>query len=42
MRNDNSDTGYLDKGYITYTIFDGDWNAPDEKVKEYQKILNIK
>lgn len=42
MRNDNSDTGYLDKGYITYTIFDGDWNAPEEKVKEYKKILNIK
>ncbi|BBU94831.1 5'/3'-nucleotidase SurE [Providencia rettgeri] len=42
IRNDDSDTGYLDKGYITYTIFDGDWNAPDEKVKEYQKIINIK
>ena len=42
IRNDDSDTGYLDKGYITYTIFDGNWNAPDEKVKEYQKILNIK
>ncbi|EOJ8669245.1 MULTISPECIES: 5'/3'-nucleotidase SurE [Providencia] len=42
MRNDNSDTGYLDKGYITYTIFDGDWNAPEAKVKEYQNILKIK
>ena len=39
MRNDDSDTGLLDKGYITYTVFDGDWNASNEKVAEYKKKI---
>ncbi|GKX63568.1 5'/3'-nucleotidase SurE [Pragia fontium] len=35
----DTDTGWLNKDYITYTIFDGDWNAfkfqPD-----YEQLLN--
>lgn len=24
----DNDSGWLNKGYITYTLFDGSWNAP--------------
>lgn len=34
----DTDTGWLDDGYITYTIFDGQWNASQYE-KEYRHIL---
>lgn len=36
---DDSDSGWLNKGYITYTIFDGSWNAPQYEV-QYKALLN--
>ena len=35
---DNSDSGWLNKGYITYTIFDGSWNAPQYEA-QYKALL---
>ena len=35
---DDTDSGWLDKGYITYTIFDGSWNAPQYEA-QYQALL---
>lgn len=35
----DTDTGWLNKGYITYTVIDGDWNAPQLE-SEYQALLN--
>lgn len=36
--NDNSDTSWLAKGYITYNILDADWNAP-QYTEEFQRRL---
>lgn len=36
---DDSDSGWLNKGYITYTIFDGSWNAPQYEA-QYKALLN--
>ncbi|OON35675.1 5'/3'-nucleotidase SurE [Izhakiella australiensis] len=27
----DTDSGWLDKGYITWTVFDGSWNAPEHE-----------
>ena len=35
---DDTDSGWLNKGYITYTIFDGSWNAPQYEA-QYQALL---
>lgn len=35
----DTDTGWLDKGYITYSVLDGDWNNPTAE-KQYQKLLD--
>ena len=35
---DDSDSGWLNKGYITYTIFDGSWNAPQYEA-QYKALL---
>lgn len=34
----DTDTGWLNKGYITWTPFDGQWNAP-EYDKQYQRLV---
>ncbi len=38
---DNSDTdgGWLSRGWVTYTLFDGQWNAPQAQ-PAYQRLLN--
>jgi 5'-nucleotidase len=36
--NDDTDTGWLDKGYITYTVLDGNWNNPSAE-PQYQALL---
>ena len=35
---DDTDSGWLNKGYITYTIFNGAWNAPQFQLK-YEELL---
>lgn len=35
---DDSDSGWLNKGYITYTLFDGAWNAPQFQT-QYEELL---
>lgn len=35
----DTDSGWLNKGYITYTLFDGVWNAPHYQLK-YEALLN--
>ena len=35
---DDTDSGWLNKGYITYTIFDGSWHAPQYEA-QYQALL---
>lgn len=35
----DTDTGWLNKDYITHTIYDGDWNA-EQFVGEYEKLLS--
>lgn len=35
---DDTDSGWLNKGYITYTIFDGQWDAPQYQA-QYQALL---
>lgn len=35
----DTDTGWLNKGYITYTLFDGVWNAPQFQA-QYEALLN--
>ncbi|EPI4982702.1 TPA: 5'/3'-nucleotidase SurE [Raoultella planticola ATCC 33531] len=34
----DTDSGWLNKGYITYTLFDGSWNAPQFQA-QYEKRL---
>ena len=34
----DNDSGWLNKGYITYTLFDGSWNAPQFQA-QYEKLL---
>lgn len=34
----DTDSGWLNKGYITYTLFDGSWNAPQLQ-KQYEALL---
>ncbi|WP_058913752.1 5'/3'-nucleotidase SurE [Entomohabitans teleogrylli] len=34
----DNDTGWLNKGYITYTLFDGSWNAPQFQA-QYEALL---
>lgn len=34
----DTDSGWLDRGYITYTLFDGVWNAPQFQTP-YEKLL---
>lgn len=34
----DNDSGWLNKGYITYTLFDGSWNAPQFQV-QYENLL---
>lgn len=36
---DDTDSGWLNKGYITYTVFDGMWNAPQYET-QYRQLLN--
>ncbi|MGL5970224.1 MAG: 5'/3'-nucleotidase SurE [Kluyvera sp.] len=35
---DDTDSGWLNKGYITYTLIDGAWNAPQYQA-QYEKAL---
>ncbi|MQK21717.1 5'/3'-nucleotidase SurE, partial [Escherichia coli] len=35
---EDTDSGWLNKGYITYTLFDGSWNAPQFQA-QYEKLL---
>lgn len=35
---DDTDTGWLNKGYITYTLLDGVWNAPQFQA-QYEQLL---
>lgn len=35
----DTDSGWLNKGYITWTVFDGDWNAPQYK-EAYDLLLH--
>ncbi|MGL5698102.1 MAG: 5'/3'-nucleotidase SurE [Kluyvera sp.] len=35
---DDTDSGWLNKGYITYTVFDGQWNAPQLQA-QYEALL---
>lgn len=35
---EDDDSGWLNKGYIVYTIFDGTWNAPQFK-SQYEALL---
>ena len=35
---DDTDSGWLNKGYITYTLIDGAWNAPQYQA-QYEKVL---
>ncbi|HEY1847444.1 MAG TPA: 5'/3'-nucleotidase SurE [Buttiauxella sp.] len=35
---DDTDSGWLNKGYITYTLFDGQWNAP-QFLAQYEALL---
>ncbi|MEW5562007.1 5'/3'-nucleotidase SurE [Enterobacter asburiae] len=35
---DNTDSGWLNKGYIVYTLFDGSWDAPQYQAR-YQALL---
>lgn len=35
---DDTDSGWLNKGYITYTVFDGMWNAPQYET-QYRELL---
>jgi 5'-nucleotidase len=35
---DDTDSGWLNKGYITYTLFDGQWNAP-QFLTQYEALL---
>ncbi|MDL4914494.1 MAG: 5'/3'-nucleotidase SurE [Enterobacterales bacterium endosymbiont of Blomia tropicalis] len=35
----DTDAGWLNKGYITYTLFDGVWNAPQFQA-QYEALLN--
>ncbi|TDQ21324.1 5'-nucleotidase /3'-nucleotidase /exopolyphosphatase [Raoultella sp. BIGb0149] len=35
---DDTDSGWLNKGYITYTLFDGAWNAP-QFTDQYKALL---
>ncbi|QKJ87568.1 SurE family 5'-nucleotidase [Paramixta manurensis] len=35
----DTDSGWLQRGYIIYTVIDGDWNAPAQKVEQYQRLL---
>jgi len=35
---DDTDSGWLNKGYITYTVFDGEWNAPQYEA-QYRQLL---
>ncbi|ROS22910.1 5'/3'-nucleotidase SurE [Raoultella terrigena] len=35
---DDTDSGWLNKGYITYTLFDGAWNAP-QFTGQYKALL---
>lgn len=35
---DDTDSGWLNKGYITYTLFDGSWNAPQFQ-SQYEALL---
>nr|WP_154324667.1 5'/3'-nucleotidase SurE [Pantoea sp. 201603H] len=35
---DDTDSGWLNKGYITYTIFNGAWNAPQFQ-SQYEELL---
>jgi 5'-nucleotidase len=37
----DTDTGWLNKGYITWTVFDGDWNAP-QFTAQYRQLLKDK
>ncbi|HCC4564772.1 TPA: 5'/3'-nucleotidase SurE, partial [Klebsiella oxytoca] len=34
----DNDSGWLNKGYITYTLFDGSWNAPQFQA-QYETLL---
>lgn len=34
----DSDTGWLNRGYITWTIIDGEWNAPQFQ-EQYSKLF---
>ena len=35
---EDTDSGWLNKGYITYTLFDGSWNAPQFQA-QYERLL---
>jgi 5'-nucleotidase len=35
---DDTDSGWLNNGYITYTLFDGQWNAP-QFLAQYEALL---
>ncbi|VFS89486.1 Uncharacterised protein [Kluyvera cryocrescens] len=37
---DDTDSGWLNKGYITYTVFDGMWNAPQYET-QYRQFAEL-